>query len=106
MNQVPLQQKRELAELLSIVRVAHHIPGRIRLKINGRLPGWLERDTAEMHERLRALPSVTHIKINPVAGSATITYRNSEAIYRCFENLRQGNCEPLLEYLHQEAVLS
>ncbi|UCZ56070.1 hypothetical protein LGV61_10085 [Desulfurispirillum indicum] len=95
-------RREELLTLFERVQVAHHIPGRIRLKIKGRAPQWLTSDPASTQTQIEALRGVLQVKLNPLAGSATITYERTPEAFEHFDALRSGNVAPLLEYFTRE----
>lgn len=86
-------------QLLKKIQVAHHIPGRIRLKLNGQPTFSATEPTPDIQSRLSTLPFVIDIRINALARSATITYTPDEHIVGCFEALRTGDINPLANYL-------
>lgn len=93
------QERDTISRLLKTVQVAHHIPGRIRLKLNGQLSSSVTEPTADIHERLAAIPCIKDVRVNALARSATIAYESNQQIFHCFESLRDGNIDPLLDYL-------
>lgn len=97
------QERDTISRLLKIVQVAHHIPGRIRLKLNGQLSSSVTEPTPDIQSRLSALPAVTNVRINALARSATITYKADEQIVDCFESLRDGDINPLINYLESRS---
>lgn len=97
------QERDTICHLLKKVQVAHHIPGRIRLKLNGQLSSSVTEPAPDLHSRLSALPSITDVRINALARSATITYKADEQIVGCFESLRDGDVNPLINYLESRS---
>ncbi|ETD23291.1 hypothetical protein [Helicobacter macacae] len=84
---IPMEDITQVAEFFSIV---HHIPGRIRIRVNvSKLPAikkWAKettlREVLPANEEgesfiitlLQSLPAVKNIKVNAIVGSATIEY--------------------------------
>lgn len=84
---IPMEDITQVAEFFSIV---HHIPGRIRIRVNvAKLPvikKWAKettlREVLPANEEgesfiitlLQSLPAVKNIKVNAIVGSATIEY--------------------------------
>lgn len=84
---IPIEDITQVAEFFSIV---HHIPGRIRIRVNvAKLPAikkWAKettlREILPANEEgesfiitlLQSLPAVKNIKVNAIVGSATIKY--------------------------------
>lgn len=98
-------QERDLfCHLLQQVQIAHHIPGRIRLKFNGHFSPSSTHPTPDIQSRLAALPAVTNVRINALARSATISYLADEQIFHCFEALGHGDVEPLINYLESRGA--
>ncbi len=93
-----------ISHILKKVQVAHHIPGRIRLKLNGQLSSPVMEPAPDIKSRLSALPSVTDVRINALARSATITYKADEQIVGCFEALRDGDVNPLINFLESRSI--
>jgi len=103
---VPLndQERDAICRLLKKVQVAHHIPGRIRLKLNGQLSSSATEPPPDIQSRLSALPAVTDVRINALARSATITYKADEQIVGCLEALRDGDVNPLINFLESRSI--
>lgn len=71
MNQAPL----DFAEWLawrSHLGIAHHTPGRLRLKLRGLAPA--AADPKRIEAWIAALPGVLDLRINPLAMSAVVGY--------------------------------
>lgn len=60
------------------IGIAHHIPGRIRLKVSwgalAAVPGF---DTAQMETMIGAMHGIRNVRLNRAAGSATVEYDHS-----------------------------
>ncbi|WP_034764983.1 hypothetical protein [Chrysiogenes arsenatis] len=89
----------DLLALLQNITIAHHIPGRIRLKLRGKLPTWIAENPQAVRTKMTTLCGIVDVKVNPIAASATITYHRSPEIFALFEQLHHGQAEPLLDYL-------
>ncbi|MBZ8138905.1 hypothetical protein CLD22_03195 [Rubrivivax gelatinosus] len=67
----------ELRPLLRQLRIAHHLPGRIRLKLDdralARLPR-LEQPLPPLHRIVERLPGVRSVELNALALSCTVFY--------------------------------
>ncbi|MEI6896918.1 MAG: hypothetical protein V5786_05425 [Psychromonas sp.] len=57
------------------VSIAHHIPGRIRLKYKlGILAHFIKFSRKEMEQTVQKIPALKHYKLNTVTGSLVIEY--------------------------------
>lgn len=67
----------ELLVALQACRVAHHIPGRLRVKLGVNVPGGLPgRDEATaLLDRLRRVDGVNAVSVNVLARSCTVEYQ-------------------------------
>jgi hypothetical protein len=90
-----LNELERLKEFLALISVAHHIPGRARLKLSGELPSWLL--ASPIGERFKAIKGVTNVSVNPFSMSAVVNYDQNELPPSLFEALGRGDCEPILE---------
>jgi hypothetical protein len=104
MSQLPHENHQELLTLLQNISIAHHIPGRIRLKLRGKLPAWVADNPQAVREKMKNLCGIMDVKVNPIAASATITYHRTPEIFDLFEQLRHGQAAPLLAHLTREGI--
>ncbi|MDR2638755.1 MAG: hypothetical protein LBC09_02835 [Helicobacteraceae bacterium] len=88
-----LTEIERLKELLPLLSVAHHIPGRVRLKLNGKIPSWAL--GLDMH--IKSVKGVVGVSVNPFSASAVINYDQNELSPSLFEALSRGDYEPFLE---------
>ncbi|MDR3347119.1 MAG: hypothetical protein LBN32_00755 [Helicobacteraceae bacterium] len=93
-----IQELNQIKELLSRVQVAHHIPGRVRLKLRGKPPEWLLRRPFETEGHIKRLFGVQSVCVNPFGVSAVIAYDKSVLSPSLFESLAKGDIQPLLDY--------
>jgi hypothetical protein len=83
-----------LIALRGHVRIAHHVPGRIRLRIAasavGKL-GQVDRDRVE--KALRAIDGIRAIRVNPAAASVVVEYAPSRISPNTWDILLNGDPE-------------
>lgn len=85
----------DLIRLAPHTEVAHHIPGRVRIKI---LPsGFLMAQDMDVDEMTQRIPGILHIRVNPVARSLVIDYDKNLVPYDLWEKLKQLKRRPELE---------
>ncbi|MDR2152641.1 MAG: heavy-metal-associated domain-containing protein [Helicobacteraceae bacterium] len=84
-----------LGDLLKRLSVAHHIEGRARLKLNGKIPAWISGETVNRY--MKSIKGVTGVSVNPFSASAVVTYDKNELSPTLFEALAKGDYEPILE---------
>ena len=84
-----------LKEILPRLSVAHHIPGRARLKLSGKAPSWALESSVGGY--LKSIKGIIGVNVNPFSASAVITYDQNELSPALFEALSKGDYEPLLE---------
>jgi len=83
----------------SLVRIAHHIPGRIRLKLNADMeklrkiehPGI---DTRRFVEALNTIPGVRQLRLNKLARSVTVDYDNTIIPDQAWPDLLENRASP------------
>lgn len=81
----------ELDAALRACRVAHHIPGRLRVKLGGdtgRLPGKAE--ALALLDRLRSLEGVAAVQVNALARSCTVEYAPGVILPEAWDDLLSG----------------
>lgn len=82
------------------LRIAHHIPGRIRLRIDGRaLKGLGRVDPARFDRVLSAVDGIKDVRVNAAAGSVVIAYVPTRIEPSWWETLVQGDDHAALELL-------
>ena len=102
MNQTFLDQI-DLRPFLTLRRhlaIAHHIPGRIRLRLKGAAllqAGSI--DTGALEQLLSAIDGIGEIRLNAAAGSVVIGYRIKRIPPETWGKLLQGPDEEALETL-------
>jgi hypothetical protein len=84
-----------LEEILPLVSVAHHIPGRVRLKLKGKIPPQML--ASPINERFGAIKGITGISVNLISASAVVTYDREALPPSLFEALRNGDYTQILE---------
>lgn len=62
----------EIKDILPYIRIAHHIPGRIRLKLD--MKGLKKLPLSELNGKLKGIKGIENIRINPLARSVIIYY--------------------------------
>ena len=118
--QIPMSDIAQVAEFFSII---HHIPGRIRIRVNvTKIPAiqkWAnETSLREILPQgsagegsegfiitlLQSLPAVKNIKVNAIVGSATIEYDKAIFEPSLWENwVKKENLEAICAKLNQMA---
>ena len=118
--QIPISDVAQVAEFFSII---HHIPGRIRIRVNvTKLPAikkWASETSlrellpAEQSDNgkggenfiitlLQSLPAVKTIKVNAIVGSATIEYDKALFTPQLWENwVKKENLEEIHAKLNE-----
>ena len=62
-------------DLRSCVKIAHHIPGRLRLRVSlGAIKKAVDLDMKSVEAMLQKLPGVRDVRLNKIAGTAVISY--------------------------------
>lgn len=99
-------------KLRNWVNVAHHIPGRIRLKYKLSIMLHLARfNFKEIEQALESIPALHHYKINRTTGSIVIEYDPQriipallEDIFSDDESTAEAACYTLAENLNLDGV--
>lgn len=89
----------QLVRLAPHMLIAHHIPGRIRLKV---LPSGIEmaRET-DIQDLVRSVPGIRNIRLNPLNRSVVIEYDVARFPSDLWENMLQMAGRPeLLAEIH------
>ncbi len=63
---------KEIKDILPYIRIAHHIPGRIRLRLD--MKGFKKFPLSELNGKLKGIKGIENIRINPLASSVVIHY--------------------------------
>jgi len=83
-----------LVRLAPHTEVAHHIPGRIRLKI---LPSGLKLVRGmDVQGLFGSIPGTVNIRIKSLSGSVVIEHDNTKLLHGIWENLRELRMKPEL----------
>ena len=84
----------ELLDLVPHLEVAHHVPGRIRLRV---LPSGLR---LVMHSNVegvvRSIPGILRMRINAPARSIIIEYNQAQLPYDLWQSVAQARHKPEL----------
>lgn len=91
-----------LRRLTALLRIAHHIPGRIRLKLETSAGGELAAaaaDIAALNRALSAAPAIRSVSVNHLALSCTITYDPAAIPPSAWTDLLAGTASPGAEAL-------
>ena len=76
---------------LRACRIAHHVPGRFRVKLAGDLEGRPgEAEAVALLDRLRALPGVGALTLNTLARSCTVAYARAVIPPPAWDDLLSG----------------
>ena len=81
-----------LIKLAPHTQIAHHIPGRVRLKIAISALEILQ--GVDVEEVLRCLPGVRDLRINPAAMSAVVEYDERLLPFSLWERLAKSAHQP------------
>jgi hypothetical protein len=89
-----------LLALRGHVQVAHHVPGRIRLRIAPTLvtSAW-RADRNRIEQALRSIQGISGVRINPVAGSVVVEYIPNRVVPGTWEVLLNGDEDAARERL-------
>jgi hypothetical protein len=89
-----------LLALRGHVQVAHHVPGRIRLRIAPTLvkSAW-RADRNRIEQALRSIQGISGVRINPVAGSVVVEYIPNRVAPGTWEVLLKGDEDAARERL-------
>jgi len=90
--------------LLGFVRqlnIAHHIPGRIRLKMSGSLPHELIAEAKRFGQALGAVEGIRSIGLNALARSCTIEYDARAIPPLAWSGFLSGETTPESEHLQR-----
>ena len=90
--------------LLGFVRqlsIAHHIPGRIRLKMSGSLPNELIAEAKRFGQALGAVAGVRSIGVNALARSCTIEYDPRAIPPAAWSGFLSGDDSPESQHLQR-----
>lgn len=94
MNDLRHQAVEQLVPLIPHIEIAHHIPGRIRLRIL--LSGLLAVQKVDIQGLLLALPGVSAMRLNTAAKSVVIEYNQELIPYDFWQLLGQLKKRPEL----------
>ena len=88
--------------------IAHHVPGRLRVRFSANvLTALPQMDKAQLDTVLGALPDITDVRLNALAGSAVITYlpaRIPVASWHTLINADEHDALALLDDMTAHAV--
>ena len=96
-----------LLRFIRVLTIAHHIPGRIRLKLAAPLGADLMAQAAEAKrfgQSLGAMPGIRSVSLNPLAKSCTIEYDARMIPASAWDGLLSGQDAPGSEILLQTLV--
>lgn len=87
--------------------VAHHIPGRLRLRVSPKILGsGIRVDLASAEALLRSMKGVADLRINKAVGSVVIDYRPGELAPDLWERLLAGSPETVAAELDARLATS
>lgn len=93
-----------LLRFLSALSVAHHVPGRIRLKLTAPLGGELlalAEQAKAFGRTFSAMAGIRNVSLNPLAKSCTIEYDPNVIPATAWSGLLSGETTPGSEALRQ-----
>lgn len=82
-----------LRDVAARLRIAHHLPGRVRLKLEAELSAAQQRAIGEARQLLEALggvPGIRTVKLNLLARSCTVEYDPTRIPPAAWEQLVAG----------------
>lgn len=91
-----------LQRLASALRIAHHIPGRVRLKLDPASGGALASvlgDVTALHRALSGSPGIHSVSVNALALSCTIEYDPGRIPSSAWADVLNGAASPGAETL-------
>ena len=94
----------DLMTIAPHTEVAHHIPGRIRLRILASGLDVVRR--IDVGGAIGALPGIKSIRVNPLVGSVVIEYDTGKLPYGLWENIRKLRTEPQIAEQIREQLQS
>lgn len=89
----------DLSGFAALLSIAHHIPGRVRLKLSGAPPAGGGMDVQAVIATLSAIDGVLTVSVNPLARSCTIEYDAKRIAARAWSDLLAGTPSPEAEAL-------
>lgn len=98
----PMDHFEQLQRFTAYLRIAHHIPGRIRLKLEVDLdPGQLDAiaDAKRFGRALDNIPGIHSVKLNVLARSCTVEYDTKAIPAGAWADLLNGVRSPAAEVL-------
>lgn len=88
----------QLRSLTRHLQIAHHIPGRIRLKLNpaglALSPQALQGEARRLQSFVESLPGIRTLRPNLLALSCVVEYDQQVLSHRLWEALVRGEAEP------------
>lgn len=96
-----------LLRFLNALSVAHHVPGRIRLKLSAPLGGELlalAEQAKDFGKAFSAMAGIRAVSLNPLAKSCTIEYDTNIIPATAWTGLLSGQTTPGSEALRQGLV--
>ncbi|MCG5512009.1 heavy-metal-associated domain-containing protein [Ectothiorhodospira shaposhnikovii] len=91
-----------LLQLLTRVRVAHHLRGRIRLKLDADLKGLaVAADIPDIERMLGSLPGVSCVRLNLLARSCVVEYDADVIPMSAWEDFLLGHDTDAAKTLHR-----
>jgi len=84
----------ELLRLIPHLEIAHHVPGRIRLRIL--LSGLGAVQNVDLHALVLSIPGVLGMRVNTSARSVVIEYNQQKLPYELWETVKRLKSQPEL----------
>ena len=96
------RSREPLSSLRDHVRIVHHVPGRIRVRIHGSLLARTKRQNGESaSDVLKAVEGIRSVRVNTAAASAVIEYEPAVIPPQAWETLVQGDDRSALQIIHR-----
>lgn len=93
-----------LLGLVGQLSVAHHIPGRIRLKMRENLPHELIAEAKKFGQALGGVEGIRSVGVNPLARSCTIEYDARAIPPSAWSGFLSGEATPESEILRRRLL--
>ena len=84
----------ELLGLIPYLEIAHHVPGRVRLRIS--LSGLGAVRNIDLQALVLSIPGVLSIRVNASARSVVIEYNQQQLPYELWETVKRLKSQPEL----------
>jgi len=93
----------DVIKLSSFLDKIHHTPGRLRVRVDGKIKNEAENfDLENLDKNIKNISGINDVKFNSIIGSLTILYDKSAILPQFWEDLLAGkNCENVQKKLNE-----